>query len=645
MRIAYKNAREWSDNMIDYRKLTAAMIAGVITIFTMTGCSMPWQKSSTGNTSDIQGGTVENPVETGDSSTSLEFDAEDLDASYNESNCTKITLSGNSASVNGNGATAENAAVTITSSGTYLLSGTLSEGSIKVSSSDNGTVRLIFDGVDISNSSQAPVVVETAKKVIITLADGTTNTVTDSARQSAEDEDYSGAISSKEDMVINGTGTLIVNAGYRNGIKSSDDLEIVSGNFKVTSAEDGIIGKDLLEIMDGDFTIDAGCDGMKSTYDTDTSKGNVIITGGNFNIKSENDGIQSENILSITGGTFNIVTGEGAAASVSKSNESGMTGGSRFGGDFNFGNSSSDTDTESIKGIKAVNAIYITEGTYILDCEDDGIHSNGTVLISGGNLTISSGDDGIHADEVVQLDGGTVDINTSYEGIEGTQITINGGDISVMASDDGLNASNGDSTGSAAPGGMGAGANSASGSSGSSIMLNINGGNLFVNAGGDGLDSNGSASVSSGNVIVLGPTDSGNTALDFENEFTFSGGTLMAFGSSGMLETPTGTSNGCCIVAAFTSQSAGTEFSLKDSSGNTVLSYTPSKSYSAAIVYSEEIKSGSVYTLSAGSVSQSITANEGVTTSGVSGGMGGFNGGGAAGGNGGNAGAVPGGRR
>lgn len=563
MRIAYKNAREWSDNMIDYRKLTAAMIAGVITIFTMTGCSMPWQKSSTGNTSDIQGVTVENPVETGDSSTSLEFDAEDLDASYNESNCTKITLSGNSASVNGNGATAENAAVTITSSGTYLLSGTLSEGSIKVSSADNGTARLIFDGVDISNSSQAPVVVETAKKVIITLADGTTNTVTDSARQSAEDEDYSGAISSKEDMVINGTGTLIVNAGYRNGIKSSDDLEIVSGNFKVTSAEDGIIGKDLLGIMDGDFTIDAGCDGMKSTYDTDTSKGNVIITGGNFNIKSENDGI----------------------------------------------------------------------------------HSNGTVLISGGNLTISSGDDGIHADEVVQLDGGTVDINTSYEGIEGTQITINGGDISVMASDDGLNASNGDSTGSAAPGGMGAGANSASGSSGSSIMLNINGGNLFVNAGGDGLDSNGSASVSSGNVIVLGPTDSGNTALDFENEFTFSGGTLMAFGSSGMLETPTGASNGCCIVAAFTSQSAGTEFSLKDSSGNTVLSYTPSKSYSAAIVYSEEIKSGSVYTLSAGSVSQSITANEGVTTSGVSGGMGGFNGGGAAGGNGGNAGAVPGGRR
>ena len=176
-------------------------------------------------------------------------------------------------------------------------------------------------------------------------------------------------------------------------------------------------------------------------------------------------------------------------------------------------------------------------------------------------------------------------------------------------------------------------------------MLNINGGNLFLNAGGDGLDSNGSASVSTANVIVLGPTDSGNTALDFENEFTFSGGTLMAFGSSGMLETPTGASNGCCIVAAFTSQSAGPEFSLKDSSGNTVLTYTPSKSYSAAIVYSEEIKSGSVYTLSAGSVSQSITANEGVTTSGVSGGMGGFNGGGAAGGNGGNAGAVPGGRR
>ena len=116
----------------------------------------------------------------------------------------------------------------------------------------------------------------------------------------------------------------------------------------------------------------------------------------------------------------------------------------------------------------------------------------------------------------------------------------------------------------------------------------------------------------------------------------------MAFGSSGMLEAPSRASNGCCIVAAFTSQSAGAEFSLKDSSGNTVLSYTPSKSYSAAIVYSEEIKSGNVYTLSAGNVSQLITANEGITSSGVSGGLGGFKGGGAVGGN---SGEVPGGRR
>lgn len=358
MRIAYKNAREWSDNMIDYRKLTAAMIAGVITIFTMTGCSMPWQKSSTGNTSDIQGVTVENPVETGDSSTSLEFDAEDLDASYNESNCTKITLSGNSASVNGNGATAENAAVTITSSGTYLLSGTLSEGSIKVSSADNGTARLIFDGVDISNSSQAPVVVETAKKVIITLADGTTNTVTDSARQSAEDEDYSGAISSKEDMVINGTGTLIVNAGYRNGIKSSDDLEIVSGNFKVTSAEDGIIGKDLLGIMDGDFTIDAGCDGMKSTYDTDTSKGNVIITGGNFNIKSENDGIHSNGTVLISGGNLTISSGD--------------------------------------DGIHADEVVQLDGGTVDINTSYEGIEGT-QITINGGDISVMASDDGLNA--------------------------------------------------------------------------------------------------------------------------------------------------------------------------------------------------------------------------------------------------------
>lgn len=533
--------------MINYKKLTAAMAAGIIAIFTITGCAMPWQKAADDSSSNVSAVSAGNLSQSGENALSLEFDSEDLDSSYNESECTKINLSGSGATVSGSGVTVENGNITITSAGSYIISGTLTDGSIKVNCSEKGTVRLILNGASISSSSTAPVVVEEAKKVLVTLADGTTNTITDKTRQSVDDEDFSSAVYSKADLVFNGSGTLNVNAGYRNGIKSTDDLKVVSGTFNITSNEDGIIGKDLLGIKDGKFTIKSGSDGMKSTYDTDTSKGNIVITGGEFDITASNDGI----------------------------------------------------------------------------------HCNEDILISGGNLTISSGDDGVHADDNLQVDGGTIDIKKCCEGLEGVQITLNDGDISIVASDDGINAADGSSSSGMGIGGFGGGQTS---SSDSSISLTINGGNIFVNASGDGLDSNGNIVMNGGNVTVLGPTSDGDTALDFDGTFTINGGVLMAFGSSGMLETPTTAQNGCCIVTTLGTVSANSAFSLMDSSGNVIMSYTPTKNYASAIVYSSDIKNGSTYTVTAGSTTQSITVNSNVTTNGVSGGFGGGQNGGFGGG-------------
>lgn len=541
--------------MINYKKLTAAMAAGIIAIFTITGCAMPWQKAADDSSSNVSTASAGNLSQSGENALSLEFDSEDLDSSYNESECTKINLSGSGATVSGSGVTVENGNITITSAGSYIISGTLTDGSIKVNCSEKGIVRLILNGASISSSSTAPVVVEEAKKVLVTLADGTTNTITDKTRQSVDDEDFSSAVYSKADLVFNGSGTLNVNAGYRNGIKSTDDLKVVSGTFNITSNEDGIIGKDFLGIKDGKFTIKSGSDGMKSTYDTDTSKGNIVITGGEFDITASNDGV----------------------------------------------------------------------------------HCNRDILISGGNLTISSGDDGVHADDNLQVDGGTIDIKKCCEGLEGVQITLNDGDISIVASDDGINAADGSSSSGMGIGGFGGGQNGGFGggqtsSSDSSILLTINGGNIFVNAGGDGLDSNGNIVMNGGKVTVLGPTSDGDTALDFDGAFTINGGVLMAFGSSGMLETPTSAQNGCCIVTTLGTVSANSAFSLTDSSGNMIMSYTPTKNYASAIVYSSDIKSGSTYTVTAGSTTQSITVNSNVTTNGVSGGFGGGQNGGFGGG-------------
>lgn len=485
--------------MNKYKKLLSLLLVCNIGIFSITGCNQSNISSNNTNTSENNVVKTDYTASIQTDHTKIEFDDEDLIDSYNKDTCTIINLSGETNE--------------ITSPGTYLISGTIDDGNIQVNSSSKGTVRLIFNGVNITSDDAAPVLISDASKVIITLVSGTQNIITDNRPASLED-DYSGAISSKADLVINGTGKLEVNGNYRNGIKSSDDLKIVSGDYTITSSEDGIVGKDCLCIKDGTFSINAGDDGMKSTYDTDDTKGYVIIENGTYNITSGNDGIQSEHSLTIYGGTFSL----------------------------------------------------------------------------------SSGDDGIHADELIQIDNGRITINKCYEGIESAVININGGDISVTSSDDGLNASDG-----------------------STPSLNINGGKLYVNASGDGLDSNGTMSISGGEVIVEGPTDNGNTALDFERTLTISGGTVYAFGSSGMLETPSSASNGCCIVTTFSTVNGNESFTLKDSSGNIIMSYTPSKSYSAAIIYSQDIKSDTEYTINAGSNSVSITTNEGVTSNAANG--------------------------
>lgn len=693
--------------MINYRKLTAALIAGTITCFSVAGCSMPWDSAKpdtkTETVTSAQSGSSSEAVNTSsvtysesDSDISIELDEDDINTSWNESECTKIELTQTSANINGSGAAVENNKVTITEAGTYVLSGTLTDGCIDVSVSGKGTVRLILNGVNITSSTTAPFIVEDAKKVVVTLADGTTNTFTDSTRVAADDEDYSAAVYSKADLTFNGNGTLNINAGYRNGIKSTDDLKIVSGTYNITSNEDGIVGKDLLAVKVGIFNITSGQDGMKSTYDKDDTKGNIIIDDGTFNITASTDGIQSEHILRINGGEFNIKTGNGYQASTKSSNsQPGNMGG-------NTTTTTQTQDEDSMKGLKAGTIIKVTGGTYIIDSQDDSVHTNGNMYIDNGKYTINTGNDAFHADTQLVINGGTIDIQNSYEGIESLEIIINGGDINVTASDDGINASGGssDSTDTQQQGmsdnnrpgnmdnndsnmnlgqqgvmmdgnrsdngtmggngnnmgqlqgapdenqsgnGMMGGSsdnmgqlqgmpdNNQSGNMGgfgnsdSNATMTINGGNLFVNASGDGLDANGSIYINGGTVIICGPTSDGDTAIDFDSACEIKGGTVMAFGSSGMLETPTSAENGACIVTSFPSVSAGTQYTLTDSTGKTILSYTPSKAYASAIVYSADISTGNTYTVNAGSISQSVTVNSAVTSnasSGAAGGMG-----------------------
>ena len=474
--------------------------------------------------------------------------------------------------------------------------------------------------------------------------------------------DPNAAIFSKDDMTIIGTGKLTVNANYNNGIASNDDLKIQSGNIVVNAKNNGIKGKDCINVTDGNITINSKGDGMKADNTTDETKGYVYIEGGKINITSGQDGIQAETELLIADGDITIKTGGGSANSA-KSNKAtdqmpdGMKKGERptmpdgqtqgekpmmpngqaqgdsqalpdgqtqngqppqlpdgqaqgerpempqemqqppSNQDTNTDTSSNTSTDESIsmKALKATTNIIIDGGTFNIDSEDDSIHSNANATINGGTFEITSGDDGIHSDTQLDINGGTINISKSYEGIESTTININNGDMHIVASDDGINAAGGNDVSTE----TGMAGNDKFSSSGNGL-INITGGYVYVDASGDGIDANGNIKLAGATVLVDGPTNNGNASLDYDGTFDISGGTLVAAGSAGMVQTPSDSSSQKILNLNLTSQESNTVVNIKSSNGKNILTYAPSKNYSSVIVSTPDIKDNTKYTVSVG---------------------------------------------
>lgn len=313
---------------------------------------------------------------------------------------------------------------------------------------------------------------------------------------------------------------------------------------------------------------------------------------------------------------------------------------------------SSDTDSTSTKGIKSDGALYVNGGTFTINSADDSFHSNSDVTINDGTYTISSGDDGMHADSALLVNGGTITVTESYEGLEGLNVTINDGKIDITASDDGINAAGGnDQSGFGGMGGDGfkgmqapdaqksdsasdstsdntqksddtsdtaqttgniaVAAQKSDSSSDTSqdtdtasedeMWMVINGGYVHVLAGGDGLDSNGDLTINGGEVYVDGPSDNGNSAIDYgeKSSFYINGGTVVAVGSSGMAEDVSSDSKQQVVFVKLDSQADAGDVILKDADGNEIISYTAQKKYDCVIISMADLKAGQTYTLSA----------------------------------------------
>ena len=583
-------------------------------------------------------------LELTESTIDTEFTDREKSGSYKVSEAVKITLNKTTATVSGSGAKADGSTITITEEGVYIVSGTLEDGQIIVDASDSDKVQIVLDGVNINCETNAAIYVREADKVFITLAENSSNTLGGGNEYTQiDDNTVDGVIFSKSDLVCNGTGSLTIEADYKHGIVSKDDLVITGGTYKIIAADNGITAKDQLKILDGSFDIDAANSAVKAKNTDDTELGNIYIAGGVFTVKAEQDGFHATGSIVVDDGTITVNSGDdgfhaeldtiirGGTILVEKSNE-GLEGKRVVvnGGDITI-NASDDGINAANSGDDGANAANSGDGgVNAANSGDDGANAT-----NPGANAAGSGDDDSNAassnnDSSAAVNSGDdSSISGAADGKEPPQMppdTENGSDMQPSQDFDPENAPSGGNApqnfdpGNApsdgdAPqmmqGGPGGGGNS-------ELYIKITGGTLTVSADGDGLDSNGGLLVTGGTTIVYGPTSDGDSALDYDGSAIVSGGILAAIGSAGMVESFDEASTQPVITYYCTeTQSADTTITLTDSDGSALFTVTPEKAYASIVLTCPEMKLDATYTLAAGTDNEEITLTDIITTAGT----------------------------
>ncbi|WP_084626546.1 carbohydrate-binding domain-containing protein [Demequina aurantiaca] len=539
-----------------------------------------------------------------------DLDIKEMDTSVDASTAVKVTLA-DGASSGDSGVSVDGNIVTITSGGTYQLSGSLTAGSIVVDAPEED-VTVILDGVDVTAAGVGAFTVVEAKNVVVYLADGSENSLSDAhgaAVDENDDDAPNAAVFSTADLWVAGTGSLSV-TGVNDGITSKDSLVIASGSVSVTAGDDGVRGKDHLVIRDGSLTVDAGGDALKSDNEgksddptavvgviwidggiIDLKAGSdaadaarqVTINGGDLTIAADDDGLHSDGVLRIDGGTVKI--------------------------------------SESYEGIEGA-YMYLSGGDVVVVASDDGINVSGGTD-STADATAESVADAAGAGQAPggDLPGGDVPANDARpEGMpqrggmpgDGTRPERPGGD-SALPGDPGQATSG---SGSGDPraavtvatdlssvtvsaledGGFGGPAEGDNGDR----FLEISGGTYVIDTQSDGIDVNGSMTMSGGVVVISSTSDNDQGALDVDDAFTITGGTLAANGAAGMAVGPEAGGQGSLGIIFDMALPAETVITISDGSGNPVGSFTTTKVSQSLVFSTDQIVAGDDYTVTVG---------------------------------------------
>ncbi len=491
------------------------------------------------------------------------FTENDVDGDWaDNAYTTYITLDGSGGTIDGNGAYFLDGDLVISNGGWYVLTGTLEDGKIIVDAHDSSKVWIRLNGVTVSCSDDACLRVDQADKVFLTLAEDTENSFTSGTVYSEEAlaDNTGGTIFSHDDLTINGSGSLSITAGFKHGIDVNDSLVITGGTITITAPQDGIHVSDSLRFMEASLTIDAGDDAVHSDDELYIESGTVLIN-------SCYEGFEAVTI-DITGGDITMYpTDDGINANGGSST---MGFGGRGGGGTNGMPSPpdfSDRDMSSMSNTSEGGMPSMPgemSGTTSTDGEMSGMPSQGEMPSTPGEMP------GTTQAENSDTDDTATDEKEPY-------IRISGGTLTII-----------NETGRDA----------------------------------DGLDSNGSIYIDGGDIRISLLGDGTNNAIDYGSESggecIVTGGTILAFGGSGMAEEFSENCTQCAVLYNIGSTvEAGTLFSLLDQEGEEIISYTPECSYSSVSFSLPEMTVGETYTVVCGENSSELTMDSTAVSAGT----------------------------
>ncbi len=564
----------------------------------------------------------------------------------------------------GDGVEIESNTVLITKGGDFEVTGKNDNIMIHVKSDDK--VKLRLNNAALANEANPVIFFENAKKAFITISKGSENYITDGAEYTV---DAKAAIFSNDDLEIKGEGTLYVTSKSSHAIASDDDLKIEEGVIVLTAeAKDGLHANNTVKISGGDIKITSKGDGIQAEED-------VVIEGGSIDITTTGE------IAKTTGGRFGrddmqwgngTNRGEKPQRNQASQGETPESMGERpqmpqgempegmgerpqmpqgempegMGerpqmpqGEKPFDNqngnfmmppeemlpteATSEAEKEdeqtATKGIKGETNVTVTGGKITINSNDHGIHSAGTIDITNGEIVISSNyGKGISGHGEVNISGGTIKIEKASEGIESkSNLNISGGKLDIKATDDGINAGG--------TGGRDA-VNRNDKNAETGHDLTISGGEIFVDAQGDGIDANGRIIIKGGSIIVEGPTNNGNGALDSGGAIKVDGGLLIALGASGMAEAPDEDSQQPTIkLVTEKTIEQGSQITIKTSKNRVLYTYKTQKTGNSVVFSSPDLKKGESYIVTVGDMSYTVKMTNTVTSAGAVG-AGGFGG-------------------